>query len=115
MKIKSFFNEIGSITFSNDNGVMYKVYSLDDITNVIIPHFDNYPLISQKQSDFLLFKNIIKLMNKGQHLNKNGLIKIINLKTSLNKGLSDKLKIDFTNTIKVERPKVNIPTDINPY
>jgi hypothetical protein len=113
MKIKSFFNEIGSITFSNDNGVMYKVYSLGDITNVIIPHFDNYPLISHKQSDFLLFKNIVDLINKSEHLNIDGLIKIVNLKAILNKGLSDKLKIYFPYTIKMKRPKVNIPTNTN--
>lgn len=29
MKIKYFFNEIGSISFSNDNGVMYRVNKLD--------------------------------------------------------------------------------------
>jgi hypothetical protein len=52
-------------------------------------------------------------MNKGEHLNEKGLSKIISLRASLNKGLSDKLKIDFPNTIKVERPKVNITTDIN--
>jgi hypothetical protein len=81
--------------------------------NVIIPHFDRYLLITQKQCDYIIFKNIIYLMNKGEHLNKDGLIKIVNLKASLNKGLSDKLKIDFPNAIKVERSKVNIPISIN--
>ena len=52
-------------------------------------------------------------MNKGEHLNKDGLIKIINLKASLNWGLSDKLKIDFPNTIKAERSKVNFPINID--
>jgi LAGLIDADG endonuclease len=113
IKIKSFFNEIGSISFSNDNGVMYRVNKLNDIINIIIPHFNNYPLITQKQSDFLLFKEIVRLMNKSEHLNKDGIIKIINLKASLNKGLSDNLKINFPDIIKVERPKVNITTNIN--
>lgn len=115
MKIKSFFNEVGTISFSNDNGVMYRIRKLDDIINIIIPHFNNYPLITKKHSDFIIFKKIIKLINKGQHLNKDGLIKIVNLKSSLNKGLSDELKINFPNLIKIERSKVNIPTDINPY
>jgi hypothetical protein len=34
-------------------------------------------------------------MNKGEHLTKDGLIKIINLKAFLNWGLSDILKINF--------------------
>jgi hypothetical protein len=113
MKIKYFFNEIGSISFSNDNGVMYRVRKLDDILNIIIPHFNKYPLISQKYGDFIIFKNIVKLMNKNEHLNKNGIIKIVNLKASLNKGLSSILKINFSNLIKIERSKVNIPTNIN--
>lgn len=113
LKIKSFFNEIGYITFSKDNGAMYRINKLNDIINIIIPHFDKYPLITQKQSDYIIFKNIVKIMNKGEHLNKDGLIKIVNLKASLNKGLSDKLKFYFPNTIKVKRPKVNIPTNIN--
>jgi len=33
----------------------------------------------------------VELIYKGEHLNKNGIIKIINLKAVLNKGLSEKL------------------------
>ena len=113
LQIKSFFNEIGSVYKMNNKAVIYQVRNLNEITKVIIPHFENYPLITQKQSDFLLFKEIVKLMDKGEHLNKEGIVKIINLKASLNKGLSDKLKFDFPNTIKVERPKVNIPIAID--
>jgi hypothetical protein len=115
MKIKYFFNKIGSLSFSNDNGVMYRINKLDDITNILIPHFDKYPLISQKYGDFIIFKNIVELMNKNEHLNKDGIIKIINLKAVLNKGLSDILKINFPNLIKIERSKVNFPIYIDPY
>jgi len=66
MKIKYFFNEIGSISFSNDNRVMYEVNKLNDI---IILHFDKYSLITQKQSDYKTFKNIVELIYKGEHLN----------------------------------------------
>ena len=52
-------------------------------------------------------------MSKGEHLNKNGLTKIINLKASLNKGLSDKLKIYFPDVIKVKRPEVDILLNID--
>lgn len=107
IEIKSFFNEIGSISFSNDNGVMYRVNKLYDIINVIIPHFNKYPLITQKYGDFVICKNIIELMNKKEHLNKNNLIKIINLKTSLNKGLPDKFKLHFPNYIKIKKPNSN--------
>jgi hypothetical protein len=114
LKIKLFFNEAGNIvTNYNHNFVAYNIYNIKYITNIIIPHFNNYQLITQKQSDFIIFKNIVELINKDEHLTKDGLIKIINLKASLNKGLSDKLKTNFPNITKVERSKVNIPIIID--
>lgn len=52
-------------------------------------------------------------MNKGEHLNKEGLIKIVNLKASLNKGLPDHLKNIFPNIIGVKKPKIIIPLNID--
>jgi hypothetical protein len=112
LQVKSFFNDVGKI-YTYNKTVIYQVRNLNEITKIIIPHFEKYTLISQKQSDFILFKNIVKLMNKSEHLNKEGLIKIVSLKASLNKGLSDSLKIYFPNITKTERPKVNLPININ--
>ena len=112
LQIKSFFNYAGNI-YKNKNVVHYQVRSINKLTKIIIPHFEKYPLITKKQSDFLLFKEIVKLMNKGEHLTKEGLIKIINLKASLNWGLSDKLINYFPEAIKVKRPLIKIPDSIN--
>jgi LAGLIDADG DNA endonuclease family protein len=98
---------------NKNKSLLYQVRNLNEITKEIIPYFENYPLITQKQSDFLLFKEIIKLMNKNEHLTEDGLVKIINLKASLNKGLSNKLKIFFSNVITITRPKLNLPITIN--
>lgn len=92
---------------------MYRVNKLNDIINVIIPHFDRYYLITQKQIDFKVFNNIISLISKGEHLNKNGMIEILKLKVILNKGLSKKLKIYFPDIIKTERLEADIPLNIN--
>lgn len=113
-QIKSFFNETGSIyTMNNNKALLYQVRNLNEITKTIIPHFENYPLITQKQSDFLLFKEIVKLMDKGEHLTEDGLVKIINLKASLNRGLSNELKVFFPKVIAITRPKLNIPITID--
>jgi hypothetical protein len=114
LQIKSFFNETGSIyTMNNNKALLYQVRNLDEITETIIPHFEKYPLITKKQSDFLLFKEIIKLMDKGEHLTIDGLIKIVNLKASLNKGLSNELKTFFPETIAITRPKINLSMTID--
>lgn len=80
---------------------------------MIIPHFDKYPLISQKRSDYILFKNIVELMDKGEHLKEDSLIKIVNLRAALNRGLSDKLKLSFPEGTKIEKYKINPPLNID--
>jgi hypothetical protein len=90
------------------------VRSKDEMMKIIIPHFEKYPLITKKHSDFLLFKNILKIMNKNEHLGKDGLINIINLRASLNKGLSTKLKTFFSDNVKfIKRSEVIIPINID--
>lgn len=60
--IQSFF-QVGNITIRKSGGsAHYYVRGIKDLTNVIIPHFDKYPLLTQKHADFLLFKSIIELM-----------------------------------------------------
>jgi len=96
-----------------NKALIYQVHNLNEITKAIIPHFENYPLITQKQSDFLLFKEIVKLMEKNEHLTEDGLVKIINLKASSNKGLSNKLKTYFPKIIAIIRPKLDLPITID--
>jgi hypothetical protein len=52
-RIKSFFNNVGSITISSSKNIArYSVVDFNSIVNVIIPHFLNYPLQSAKGIDF---------------------------------------------------------------
>jgi hypothetical protein len=51
-------------------------------------------------------------MNKKQHLNEEGLNKIISLKSSLNRGLSDELNLSFS-IVKMKRIKVDLPSNID--
>jgi hypothetical protein len=53
-----------------------------------------------------LFKKAVEIMNRKEHLTSEGLQEIINLKASMNLGLSDELKVVFPNTNQVSRPKV---------
>jgi hypothetical protein len=52
-KIQAFFGGIGSVTISG-NMAKYRVSNITDIINVIIPHFEKYPLQSAKSVDFQL-------------------------------------------------------------
>lgn len=101
-QIQKFFGGIGYISNPNKNTtVEFRVSTINDIVNVIIPHFDNYPLLTKKYSDYVLFKNIIKLMLEKNHSNLEGIQKIVNIKASMNLGLSDGLKDAFPETMPV--------------
>lgn len=84
----------------------YKVSSVTEIMDKILPHFDTYPLITKKRADFELFKQIVEIISRGEHLTTKGLQQIVNLRASMNNGLSDKLKEAFPNTEPVQRPSV---------
>ena len=67
-------------------------------------HFDKYPLLSQKWSDYILFKDAISLIKSKQHLNKEGFIKVLSIKASINLGLSDELELNFPDIKPISRP-----------
>jgi hypothetical protein len=69
---------------------------------------NNYPLISAKLSDFLLFEKCYNLIKQKQHLTQVGLEQIVALRYNLNKGIAfatDELKKDFKNIVPVDKPK----------
>jgi len=77
----------------------YSTASLKDLSSIVIPHFKKYPLLTQKGADFLFFERIVELMNKGAHLTINGLQQVINIRASMNTGLSEIIKSEFGNKI----------------
>ena len=101
--------QVGKIRKSGENCVQYVVESFKELV-VIVNHFDNYPLVTAKVSDFLLFKQCFELIKNGEHLTVEGLLKIVSLKSSLNHyhdngwGISDKLTKNFPLVIPVNRP-----------
>jgi hypothetical protein len=94
LKIQQFFRGIGSVSVSGDLA-FYSVSSVKDLVNIIVPHFLNYPLLTQKGADFILFKQIVELMDNKAHLTIEGFNKIINIKAAMNLGLSDSFKSEF--------------------
>ena len=106
---------VGRIYISHTReAVVLEVQSIQSIL-ILIQHLDKYPLITKKHADNVLFKEIINIIKKKEHLTLEGLAKIIALKGSMNRGLSDKLKLAFPHVILVERPIVTDQTIKNPY
>ena len=104
--IQSYFNGVGGFYEGNNSNMQYRVSLRDDLIKEIIPHFDKYPLITQKWADYKIFKDIVELMDKKEHLIPEGLNKVLSLKASMNKGLSSNLIKAFPLITPVDRPKV---------
>jgi hypothetical protein len=76
---------VGTIRKTGINIVTYTVESFRELL-VIIDHFDKYPLITCKVSDYLLFKQCFEIIKQKEHLTNEGILKLVNLKSSLNWG-----------------------------
>jgi hypothetical protein len=57
---------------------------------------------------------VADLMNSKKHLTLEGLQEIVNLRSSINLGLSEELKTYFPNTIILPRPLVTNEEILNP-
>ena len=68
----------GAIRFSkSDQTYKYEVRSIKDIRSKIIPHFEKYPLLTNKKTDFEIFKQICDYIATSKHLNKKYLEEIV--------------------------------------
>jgi hypothetical protein len=104
---------VGEIYTQGIDSVQYRVFSIKDL-QLVIDHFDKYPLISQKFGDYSLFKQAYLLLINKEHLTPEGLLKIIAIRASINNGLSESLKDAFPGIIPVIRPNRNIISINNP-
>lgn len=112
-QIKDFFG-VGTLV-KDGTKISYTVKSIKNLMEVIIPHYDRFPLLTKKFADFELFKQIVIIMTRKGHLNKEDFDKILTLRASLNLGLSDKLKLAFPNIVATTRPLVSLREIGHPY
>lgn len=105
--IQTYFGGVGRISKERNGCIDFTVSSINQIFTQVIPHFDKYPLITQKNADYLLFKEAVMIMKQGEHLTASGLQAIINIRATLNKGLTPVLMEAFPSTVAIPRPQVN--------
>ena len=86
--IRESLGGVGEVYARGKNAYIYRICSSKKLIKVI-DHFDKYPLLTQKRADFELFKSVVDMMNRKEHLTMEGLTKIVSLKASINKGLSE--------------------------
>jgi len=104
---------VGKLRKNNENTVLLRVSDIKEL-QVIIDHFKKYPLVSAKYQDFLFFEQCFNIIKKKEHLNEDGFKKILDLRASLNKGLSPELKESFPEINPVVRPEYKFNGIPNP-
>lgn len=81
--LKDFF-ECGRSEPCGKSGISFRITKFKDITEKVIPFFENYPLLGSKLKDFKDLKRITKLMESKAHLTPEGLIEIRKIKSLMN-------------------------------
>ena len=85
--LQQFFG-CGQVIPSSKGCMRYVVQNKGDIINKIIPHFEQFPLQTSKGLNFNTFKEAAKIVGSGDHLNPQGLNKILSFKKGTNKNRS---------------------------
>lgn len=101
-RIPVFFG-VGTLNIYKNDAV-FIVTSVKDLVLVVLPHFESYPLLTQKLGDFLLFKQVVLMLEAKEHSSLEGVIKIIGIKSAINLGLSESLINSFPGIERIARP-----------
>lgn len=67
-----------------DKTVKFEIRDHSDLVSKVIPHFEQFPLLSKKQKDFELFKTICNIIHEAKHLHKDGFAEVVTLAYRMN-------------------------------
>ena len=81
-KIKNYFC-VGVVSKHGENLINYGIRSIKDI-QLVINHFDNFPLKTKKSKDYKLFKLAFEIIKNKEHLTVEGFEKILKIKEGMN-------------------------------
>ena len=68
----------------SDKTLKWETRRLEDILDRVVPHFEQFPLLSGKRYDFDRFASVCRLMAAGAHLRHDGLVEIVELVSGMN-------------------------------
>jgi hypothetical protein len=108
-QLNKIFGGLGHFYEANGgDGILLDISSMKGLIKVI-NYLDRYPLITKKRADYELFKLVVDIISRKEHLTMDGLRKIVGIRASMNRGLSDVLKNSFPNVNIISRPVVENP------
>jgi hypothetical protein len=73
--MKQFFG-CGVVRSNHGDRMCYRVRKLEHLLQIILPFFEKHPLKTRKQQDFLVFRDVVRMMSHRDHLTPEGLVRI---------------------------------------
>ena len=70
----------------SDKTLKFETRCINDLIERVIPHFEQYPLLSSKREDFQRFAQVCRLMHARKHLTRSGFEQIVELASQVNAG-----------------------------
>jgi len=85
--LQSFFG-CGVVRRNHGDRSAYRVRRRSELLATIVPFFLQHPLRSCKRADFEVFRHVLQIMQEGDHLSTEGVIRIRALVGGMNRGRS---------------------------
>ena len=91
-RIRSTMN-CGVVRVNHGDRYCWRVRSLNNLANVIVPFFERHKLRSKKRIEFLKFAKVVRMMVDKKHLTEEGFSKICKIASDMNRANKDKIRI----------------------
>ncbi len=85
--LKSYFG-CGVVRTNHGDRMAYRVRGIKHLLDHITPFFMDHPLKTKKNVDFKKFRRILLLIEKGEHLDEQGIEEIRRIASQMNRGRS---------------------------
>lgn len=112
--IKAALGGVGKVRDSDAKSCVFAVHSPFELASTIIPHFEKYPLITQKWVDFELFKQVVHIIINKEHLTLEGFNRILSIKAFMRNGLTETLAESFQNIVPIAKLIMKTPKYLDP-
>ena len=85
--LKAYFG-CGVVRKNHGDRMAYRVRRQEHLLQRIIPFFMKHPLKTRKRQDFAKFRKVLLIMERGEHLEHDGLKRIREIASQMNRGQS---------------------------
>ena len=83
--LKAYFG-CGVVRTNHGDRMAYRVRSQEHLLQRIIPFFLKHPLKTRKHIDFMKFRDVLLMMERGEHLTSEGIERIRAIAAQMNRG-----------------------------